>query len=145
MPTSTIFPSLFWFFSLKYSIIILLWLISSQKNHVSNQKSLNKSNNFQRDWWIIFCYIIFILHLKFYKHITYNLIFGIYFSFFILCDGHYFGPIIYSSHNIFVELFFKFIKSSSKLLNLLKFHNIIIKFGVHVLSKFWNTWNCTLR
>jgi hypothetical protein len=42
-------PLYFDIFSLKYSIIILLWLISSQKNHVSNQKSLNKSNNFQRN------------------------------------------------------------------------------------------------
>jgi hypothetical protein len=88
------------FFLLKCSIIILLWLISSQKNNVSNQKSLNKSNNFQRDWWIIFCYIIFILHLKFYTNIspiTSLLEYIFHFSYFMM--GIILVQIIYSSHN----------------------------------------------
>jgi hypothetical protein len=100
------------------------------------------NNNFQTNWWIIFSYIIFIIHLKFHKNTSYNFTFEIYFSFFILCDKYYFGHI--KKFHLLLTFFFlkNWLSQVSKFSKFPKVHNIIIKCGVHILSKFWNLGNC---
>jgi hypothetical protein len=101
--------------SLKYWIIKVLKLTNIEESCFW-PKSLNKSNNLQKNWWIIFSYIIFILHLKFHTKITYSFIFEKYFSYFIFLM-YIILVQIYSSHINFLFFvdFEELSKSSSKI------------------------------
>jgi hypothetical protein len=86
-------------FSIKYSIIKILWLTNIEKS-CFGPKCLNKSNNFHKRWCIIFSYVISFLAYNFIKKITYNLTFEIYLFFFIFCDMY--GPNTFIAYKIFI-------------------------------------------
>jgi len=81
-----------------------------------------------------------------YKNITYNLIlkYIYHFSYFvvsiILVQIYHHMQNIHLLLNSSKELS----TSSSKIFKISKVHNIFIKFGVHILSNFWNAKNYTL-
>jgi len=119
------------------------WLpikVSKGGKEKDNWRSLNLHPNVYNHW-------ICFKWGNFNKNITYNFIFEIYFSFCILCDEYYFGQNMFIAYKIFIFYEFLLKNSISQIFyfsNLPKVHNIFIKFGVHILSKFWNAKNCTL-
>jgi len=79
-----------------------LYCLPTLKDHFLT-KMLIEINNFQRNWWIIVYYIIFIFHLNFHtKNHLKSLTLEIYSSFFIFYDGYYFGQNMFITYKIFI-------------------------------------------
>jgi hypothetical protein len=79
-----------------------------------------------------------------YKNLTYNLILKVYLSFFILYNKYYFGSNIFITYKIFTFCWFKNNNNKTKFQTSRISSKFIIKFGVHILSIFWNVKNCIL-
>lgn len=125
---------------------MFFWLTNIEKTCFW-PKCLNENNNFQKNWWSIFFYIIFIFHLNFHTRISsITSLWNIFshFSYFVV--SIIFVQIYHHIQNIhlLLNIFEELSTSSSKIFKFSKVHNIFIKFGVHILSKFWNAKNCPL-